>query len=491
MRIKVCLFVFILLIKSIFLFSQVAINADGSKANNSAMLDVKSNNKGFLPPRMTQAEMMAIPIPANGLIVYCTDCLQDGNGVLATFMNGCWNALNVYCFVPISPVMATNVPSDAGIVWDWKGVPYATGYKWSLTNDYRTSTQMDTVTTKTEIGLACNTAYTRYVWAYNTCGNSLPLTLSQTTLTCLVPTLSTIDASAITSKTAISGGNITNEGGSPVTVRGVCWATVANPTTANSKTSNGTGIGTFASNLTGHAGNTTYYVKAYATNSAGTAYGNETTFETLIPILFNPDLTYGTMTDNDGNVYKTITIGTQTWMAENLKTTKYRNGDAIPNVKVNASWAGLVTGAYCWYNNDASTYKAAYGALYNWNTVADTRNIAPAGWHVPTEAEFTTLTDYLGGWEVAGGKLKETDTFHWYSPNTGASNSSGFTALPGGFRHFNNGFFGFGFNGWYWSSSAADTAMDAWMSQLTNDDAHFFPSFFGKTFGIPVRCVKD
>ena len=286
------LFIF-LMINSSFLISQVAINNDGSSPNNSAILDVKSNNKGFLPPRMTHTEMNAIPIPVDGLIVYCTDCRQDGKGVLSIFMHGNWNSLNFNCFPPIAPLKAKNIQSANGIVWDWKGVPYATGYKWNTTNDYSTATQMDTVTTKAETDLACTAAYTRYVWSYNACGNSLPLILNQTTIAC--------------------------------------------------------------------------------NNSA---------------------------VDLDGNVYKTITIGTQVWMVENLKTTKYGNGDAIPNATANASWSLLYTGAYCWYNNDAAN-KDITGGLYNWFAVADSRNIAPEGWHVPTEAEWAIQTDYLGGTSVA------------------------------------------------------------------------------------------
>ena len=398
MRIKFCLFVLFLMINSSFLFSQVSINLDGSNPNNSAMLDVKSNNKGFLPPRMTHAEMNAIPNPADGLIVYCTDCRSDGKGVLSTFADGNWSILNLNCLSPLNPIMAINVPSATGIVWDWNGVAYSTGYKWSLTNDYSTATQMDTVTRKAEIGLVCNTAYTRYVWAYNSCGNSLPLTLTQSTLLCSIPTLSTFDPSAITTTTAISGGNITSNGGNAVTVRGVCWGTVPNPTTDNSKTTDGTGTGTFTSNLTGLTENTTYYLRAYATNSNGTGYGNEITIKTLANtsgITFNPNLTYGTVTDIDGNVYKTISIGNQTWMAENLRTTKYRNGDPITNETGN--WTDLETGVYSWYSNNETQYKAIYGALYNWFAVADSRNLAPSGWHVATDAEWTTLTEYLGG----------------------------------------------------------------------------------------------
>lgn len=138
-----------------------------------------------------------------------------------------------------------------------------------------------------------------------------------------------------------------------------------------------------------------------------------------------------TVTDYDGNVYQTVLIGDQCWMMENLKVTHYRNGDPIPHVTDGVTWGNLTSGAYCNYNNDEGNV-ATYGRLYNWYAVDDSRNIAPAGWHVPSDAEWQTLVDYLGGDAVAGGKMKEAGTTHWASPNTGATNESGFTALPGG-----------------------------------------------------------
>src|SRR5664280_2706679 len=171
-------------------------------------------------------------------------------------------------------------------------------------------------------------------------------------------------------------------------------------------------------------------------NSPSNPYNGKTT------AVFNTGLTYGTMTDQDGNIYKTITIGTQTWMAENLRTTKYRDSTEIPNVTDNTAWDALTTGAYCNYNNTTSADTiATYGRLYNWYAATDSRNIAPAGWHVPTDAEWTTLTTYLGGESVAGGKMKETGITHWISPNTGATNESGFSALPSGMRNWYDGLY--------------------------------------------------
>ena len=151
-----------------------------------------------------------------------------------------------------------------------------------------------------------------------------------------------------------------------------------------------------------------------------------------------------TLKDIEGNVYPAVIIGTQVWMAENLKTTKYNDGMAIPLVSDNNAWEALKTPGYCWYNNDAAANKNRFGALYNWYTV-NTKKLCPAGWHVPNDKEWTTLRTYLGGEEIAGGKLKETGTTHWTSPNTDATNQTGFTALPGGGRRSNGEFFGLGF----------------------------------------------
>ena len=202
------------------------------------------------------------------------------------------------------------------------------------------------------------------------------------------------------------------------------------------------------------------------------------------------ELSGGTVTDIDGNVYHTVKIGTQEWMIENLKTTKYRNGAPIPNVTIDASWAALSTGAYCWYGNDA-TKKASYGALYNWYAVADSRNIAPVGWHVPTDNEWNTLTTYLGGERVAGGKLKETGTSHWLTPNTGATNSSGFKAKPGGYRVYSNGTFrNVGHYGDWWSITAVDATLASGRGlgyNYTDVDNHYY--YFKS--GFSVRCVRD
>lgn len=194
----------------------------------------------------------------------------------------------------------------------------------------------------------------------------------------------------------------------------------------------------------------------------------------------------GIVKDVIGNSYKTIKIGNQVWMAENLKTTKYNDGTAIPYVTNGTTWSSLTTPAYCWYNNDFPTYGETYGALYNWYTV-NTAKLCPSGWHVPNDAEWEVLTDYLGGESVAGGKLKETGTAHWNSPNTGATNETGFTALPGGYNGDDGVFYFIGNSCRFWSATAGKGHGVYYNLTTISSNAGHFPS----TSGYSVRCVRD
>jgi uncharacterized protein (TIGR02145 family) len=196
-----------------------------------------------------------------------------------------------------------------------------------------------------------------------------------------------------------------------------------------------------------------------------------------------------TVTDADGNVYHTVNIGTQVWMVENLKTTKYNDSTAIPLVTDGVAWATLTTPAYCYYSNDSVKYKYPYGALYNWYAV-DSGILCPAGWHVPTDGEWDTLVSYLGGDSLAGGKLKEAGTAHWVAPNTGADNHSGFTALPGGSHYTNGSFYLNGKYGWLWSSTESSST-EAWHQYLIYNSSTITRVAGSKNLGISVRCIKD
>jgi len=194
------------------------------------------------------------------------------------------------------------------------------------------------------------------------------------------------------------------------------------------------------------------------------------------------------VTDIDGNVYHTICIGKQVWMVENLKVTRYRNGDSIPKVTGRAKWTIQKEGAFCNYDNNDNNI-TAYGRLYNWFAVNDSRHIAPEGWHIPSDDEFNTLINYLGGDSIAGNKMKEPGALHWLAPNN-AANKSGFSASPGGYRNdYDGNFFLQGHNGMLWSATENDTT--AWIRIVNNRDASVFRNYACKPSGFSVRCIKD
>jgi len=318
--------------------------------------------------------------------------------------------------------------------------------------------------------------------------------------TIFIPTLSTTAASGITTTSATGGGNITNDGDLAVSARGVCWNTTGTPTLTDNVTNDGTGTGSFESNMTNLTANTLYYVRAYATNSVGTSYGNEVSFTTL-------QGTEETATDIDGNVYHTIKIGTQTWMLENLKTTKYRNGEAIgTTTPANKDIRSESAPKHQWpYNGDESN-TTKYGRLYTWYAVNDSRNIAPAGWHVPTDAEWTILENYLiangNNYDgtTTGNKIAKSlaATTDWNSYSDAGSigndltknNSSGFTALPGGCRDGGGTFGDVGNYGGWWSSAEYGTNY-AWCRHLNCNSLGLFGGNMPKNRGFSVRCVRD
>jgi uncharacterized protein (TIGR02145 family) len=312
-----------------------------------------------------------------------------------------------------------------------------------------------------------------------------------------LPTVTTAAVTLITLGTVRSGGEITDDGGGSITAEGVCWSISHNPTTEDNKDTSVEIFRAFIGYILELKISTTYYIRAFATNSAGTAYGNEVTYTTPAsypPINFNPKLTYGSVTDVDGNTYKTIQIGSQIWMAENLKTTKYNNGDQIflDNAGGPAGytkWFDLGD-AYCWYDNDA-IYKDAFGAIYSWHAV-NKGNLCPTGWHVSTDEEWTILTDFLGGEVEALPKLMETGTTHspWSSSNYG-TNESGFTAFPVG----NLSGWGFGIGSSWWSATSYlfrgnSYAILRSFERIGGIDK-VFQGWEPQSYGYSVRCLKD
>ena len=386
-----------------------------------------------------------------------------------------------------------------------EGVAYVTqrGICWSTspnptTNDNFTNEGSGFGTFESKIsGLSANTTYYFRAFASNnkttTYGNEVSFKFNE-----IKPIITTNLIINITKVSATSGGTVISDGGSPITVKGICWSTNTNPTITDSKTSDGTGSGNFISKLTGLKIGTKYYVRAYATNTNGTSYGNEISFQSLFI-----DGLGQMLSDVDGNTYKTVYIGSQLWMAENLKVTKYNDGTVIPNITDNTQWSNLIndntqwsnltSGAWAYYNNDAAN-NAKYGKLYNWFAVSPTtngtKNVCPTGWHVPTDAEWSVLTDYLGGANVAGGKMKEVGTTNWNSPNTGATNTSLFSALPGGYRMESGYYVYIGSYGYWWSSSEINT-LHAWNRSLLNEVGITSRNNFLKNFGFSVRCLRD
>jgi uncharacterized protein (TIGR02145 family) len=193
-----------------------------------------------------------------------------------------------------------------------------------------------------------------------------------------------------------------------------------------------------------------------------------------------------TVKDIDGNTYHILQIGTQSWFQENLKVTKLNDGTAIPIISSGASWGSLTTAAFCWYDNNQVNGNT-YGALYNWHAVKSGK-LCPQGWHVPSDADWTVLIDYLGGVNLAGGKLKATS--HWMSPNTGATNESGFTALPGGHRNDEGNYLNITGNGFWWSSSESGSE-NAWRQMIFYHGNYTSRGFSNKASGLSVRCVKN
>lgn len=254
--------------------------------------------------------------------------------------------------------------------------------------------------------------------------------------------VTTLSANATCGNNAMAASSVISFGETVVSQRGVIWAMHAEPTLGDNlgRTKNEFGSGTFESNISGLIPNTDYYVRAYALREGETFYGNSVKFNSLkIPCacnpanLFNENLNYGTVTDIDNNIYKTIVIGNQEWMAENLRVGHYRNGERIPNISDPYQWPGYPEGAFGWQGNDSVHYGCPYSKLYSWFAATNPKNICPEGWHLPSKQEFEELINYLGGDSVAGEKLRASNFYYWNSSNLSGSNASGFSAVGSGY----------------------------------------------------------
>ena len=495
----------------------------------------------------------------------------------------------------VSSITQNSAATGGNIISDGCGSITLRGVCWSRDhNPTIASSKTDDGTgsgtfTSSITGLRAGTTYYVRSYATNNAGTSYGNELSFSAKYNL-PVVTTLPLSEINYLDAKCGGIVVSDGGTTVTARGVCWGTNFDPTINDNKTSDGTGTGSFISSITNLSPGTTYYFRAYATSSAGTAYGNQLSFvtrycnisllspsnntildngcqetpdpitwffdwsdctdatayqinvlepgSTTVPMIdkeittsdyeysdndyiinsarlgwmwrvrayinggwrewsesgifdvepLDTDCPDNPVKDFDGNTYNKVTIGTQVWLKENLKTTRYKNGNEISYVT--GSWLDVTFPAYCWYNDDINN-KNIYGGLYNWYAV-NTGILCPDGWHVPDNSDLITLSDFLGGRDLAGGHLKEKGTDHWISPNTGADNSTGFTALPGGIKNYfpEEPFFGYiGYFGFWWSRSVKDDypysiTMYNTLTMLNNITTD-------KRQGLSIRCIKD
>jgi len=392
--------------------------------------------------------------------------------------------------------------TERGICWSTSENPETTDNKEQVgcgTGIFSTSiTSLQPTTTYYVRAYAINSAGTAY-------GSQVSFTTGQYVTT---PTVTTSSATSITETSATVGGNVTDNGGAAVTERGVYWGTSQNPETTGTKLQIGSGTGTFSTSLTGLSACTTYYIKAYAINSHGEALGSEVSFNTNS----GSGGETGTFTDSrDGHEYNWVKICNQVWMAENLTY--------LPSVS--PSSAGSYTDPYYYvYGYQGSSVSeakatsnyATYGVLYNWPATmagasssstqpSGVQGVCPDGWHLPSDAEWNELEMYQGinqadadneGWRGTdeGGKIKETGTTHWNSPNTGATNESGFTALPGGTRYYyGTSVYIRRYGGW-WSSTESKTSY-AWARGMYYDYSTVSRYYYGKTYGFSVRCVRD
>jgi uncharacterized protein (TIGR02145 family) len=515
---------------------QVAINDDGSAPASSAMLDVNSTTRGFLPPRLmlTSANLPdPVVAPVQGLLVYNTRVTGvSPNQVVTGYYS--WNGSR---WVPVSPPAGTN-PGE---------MSYWNGSSWVI------------------VPAGSDGESLVFCYGIPTWGGCFAL-------------VSALTVTNIMQGSAISTGNVISEGGTPVVARGFCWDTIPHPTTASSHSINGSGPGTFQGVITGLVQNKTYYVRAYATNSKGDAYGAEESFNSgcfsflnvsvsisasannvyagtavtftsapvnggvnpgfqwkkngtgisgatnstysYIPV--NNDIVSCVLTSNltgciagnpavsndiimtvnppeatscpgvptviyEGKTYHTVLVGNQCWLMENLNV-----GTKIGGLQNQAN--NSLVEKYCFGNSDVNC--SVYGGLYQWNeamqyaTTVGAQGICPAGWHIPSDAEWTTLTTYLGGEAVAGGKMKEAGTAHWAAPNTGATNSSSFTALPGDYRDELGDFLALNYDAYFWSSSSS-TVSFGWSRYLINNTAAAFRDDMEKITGLSVRCMKN
>ncbi len=433
------LFKLVIIISSMLLINvqiyaqNVGIGANTFTPDNSALLEIRGT-KGLLIPRMTTAQRDSMTLsstPAQSLLIFntTTKCYEG-------YVDGQWNQL--WCSCIGFSVTASASPS--------------------------------TICSGSSSTITASGAST-YNWSHSLgSGSSKTVTPTSTTTYTVTGTSSGCTGTATVSVTVNPLPNVTASA-SPSTINSGQSSVLSASGASTYSWSHSLGSG--SSKTVTPCATTTYTVTGTSTaGCTGTATVSVTS-----------TVTY------DGVTYNTVQIGDQCWLKENLRTTKYNDGTSITNVTDNATWTSTTSGAYCCYSNDTSNC-TTYGALYNWYAV-NTGKLCPSGWHVPSDAEWDTLVNYLGGVNVAGGKLKETGTTHWWSPNNGATNSSGLTALPGGLRSGYEGkFLNLGGSGYWWSRSE-EGGSTAWVRTLSYNNANVNRYSINERDGFSVRCLRD
>lgn len=407
--------------------------------------------------------------------------------------------------LPVSGITQTTAQTGGEITGNGGEVIISRGVVWSASSEptleHHDGMTMDGsgdgLFNSTMTGLVPGTAYFARAFATNEVGTAYGNTILFNTNidSTMLPIVTTDSVTYILHNSSIVYGNIVSEGGTSITVQGICWNTTGNPDITDLRSTTSGNQGSFSHVLSGLTPATTYYARAYATNSIGTAYGADVQFTTLGPLTGIPCADMPILTDFNGNIYNTVQIGTQCWMRENLRVRNFNDGIDIQNITSDTVWYKLYLSpapARCWYQNDSAANAELYGSLYNWYAVV-TGKLCPTDWHVPSKAEWEVMQNYLGGQSIAGGSMKATT--HWNSPNTGATNVSGFTALPGGRRSpFGGGaFHGFGeFTSW-WSSTIDIPvgAGEAWFHSVAYQTSLFYTNSIILTAGYSVRCIKS
>ena len=455
-----------LIMLTINVLAQVGINTDSSAPDNSAMLDVKSNSKGFLLPRMTRLQRDVIDSPVNGLMVFCTDCGTDGS--LSIFTNGTWKT-----FAPCNisaPGAGTHMVSPGQITWNWHAGSWATGYKWSATPDYASATDMGSSLSKTETGILCNTTYTRYIWAYSGCGESGMTTLTQTVTA--APAAPIAGTHLPTQTSVIWNWN------SDANATGYKWSATNDFSTATdmglatSTTETGLTCGTlytryiWAYNGCGSSGSITLSQTTWACGTCGTITVNHIA-GSIAPV--SKTVTYGTATNIPGE-------NSKCWITRNLGSD--RQATAVDDAtEASAGWY--------WQFNRKQGYKhdgTSRTPVTTWvNSISENFDWLPAndpcalelgiGWRLPTYAEWYNVNS-AGNWT------------NWNGPW-----NSGLKIHVAGYLHGNGGSLGVrGSSGYYWSSSQGSIT-DGWSLGIDSGGSEMYN--FGRSDGFPLRCLRD